>query len=135
MATVGLSSYMYPEMYSADWSTWFVCSMFTPICFLIGYCISLTMRMPANIRRTMAITTGTKSLALCLTIIAVSFPESEYLKYLAFPELHSVMMMAEFTAYCAGYKVYVWLGKGFNAQAHTKKCFAGSFDTERQRKR
>ena len=80
------------------------------------------MRMPANIRRTMAITTGTKSLALCLTIIAVSFPESEYLKYLAFPELHSVMMMAEFTAYCAGYKVYVWLGKGFNAQAHTKNA-------------
>lgn len=109
VATTGLSSYMYPEMYTSGWSTWFISVMFTPIGFLIGYLAPLSMRMPDHIRRTLGITTGTKSLALCLTIIAISFPKDEYLKFLVCPELHSIIMIVELALYCFGYRFYRWL--------------------------
>lgn len=114
VATTGLSSYMYPEMYTSGWSTWFISVMFTPIGFLIGYLVPLSMRMPDHIRRTLGITTGTKSLALCLTIIAISFPKDEYLKFLVCPELHSIIMIVELALYCFLYRFYRWIhGKYF----------------------
>lgn len=119
-ATIGLSSYMYPEMYSSTWKTWFISCMFTPISFVIAYVIAFAMRMPDKLRRTLGITTGTKSLALCLTIIAISFPRDEYLKYLVFPELHSIIMLIELAAYCAGYRLFLLLKKKyFTAHAQT----------------
>lgn len=102
---------MYPGMYSSSWKTWFISCLFTPISLLIAYLIALAMRMPGDLRRTLGITTGTKSLALCLTIIAISFPRDEYLKYLVFPELHSIIMLAELAAFCAGYRLLCWFKK------------------------
>ena len=74
---------------------------------MIGYFIPLAMRMSGSIRRTLGITTGTKSISLCLTIIAISYPDDEYLKYLAFPELQSIILLVQLAAYCAGYKLFI----------------------------
>lgn len=99
---------MYPRMYSSNWKTWLISACFTPISFLISYLIALCMRMPADIRRTVGITTSVKSMALCLTIIAVSFPANDYFRYLVLPELHSMIMILELTVFCAVYRLYRW---------------------------
>lgn len=97
--------------------------MYTPISFLIGYLIAGAMRMPDAIRRTLGITTGSKGLALCLTIIALSFSKHEYLKYLVLPELHSVFMLVELALYCAIYRTYrLCNGKYFMRQEVTSHC-------------
>ncbi|WAR03211.1 NTCP2-like protein [Mya arenaria] len=108
VGTVGLSSYMYPQMYLSSWKTWFIAAAFAPLAFITGYLLSLLMRLPADTRRTMGITTSAKSMALCLTIIAVSFQSSDYIRYLVFPELHSIILMVELALYCLGYRFYRW---------------------------
>ena len=108
---------MYPQMYQSSWKTWTIAAIFTPISFLIGYTISLCMRMPADIRRTIGITTSVKSIAFCLTIIVISFPSGVYYKYIVIPELHSIIMMVELGLYCICFRIFRWCnGKYFMEQ-------------------
>ena len=105
LATIGLSSYMYPEMYKSSWKTWTIASVYSLVSYLIGYLLTLVMRMPDQVRRTIGITTSVKSIALCLTIVAVSFPDDSYHLSLVFPELHSIMMLMELAIICLAFRI------------------------------
>ncbi|KAH3890840.1 hypothetical protein DPMN_014929 [Dreissena polymorpha] len=128
VATVIISSYMYPQMYTSTWKTWVFAAIFAPVAFTIAYLIALSMRMPADMRRTLGITTSTKSMALCLTIIALSFSSDEYLEYLVLPELHSILMMTELALFCLSYRLYRWCNGKYVMSTESDTVFTAEHD-------
>ena len=113
-AVIGISSYLYPQMYSSPWQLW-LASMMLPIFGLtIGYASSSIFCLPHSSRRAIAIETGCQNVALCLTLISVSYAPDVFLKVLVFPELYGVTGLSIMLVLVVIYQIHKRLRRQLN---------------------
>ena len=90
---IGISSYLYPDMYSSGWQLWLAASILPILGLIIGYVSSSIFCLPHASRRAIAIETGCQNVALCLTLVSISYGPDVFLKVLVFPELFGVTVL------------------------------------------
>ena len=91
---IGISSYLYPKMYSSPWQLWFASALLPVLGLIFGYIASSIFCLPHASRRAIAIETGCQNVALCLTLVSISYGADVFLKVLVFPELFGVVGLA-----------------------------------------
>ena len=91
---IAISSYLYPQMYSSGWQIWFASGLLPVLGLTIGYASSSIFCLPHASRRAIAIETGCQNVALCLTLVSVSYGADVFLKVLVFPALFGTLGLA-----------------------------------------
>ena len=91
---IGISSYLYPQMFSSSWQLWLASALLPALGLTFGYTASSIFCLPHASRRAIAIETGCQNVALCLTLVSISYGADVFLKVLVFPELFGVVGLA-----------------------------------------
>ncbi|XP_033106848.1 ileal sodium/bile acid cotransporter-like, partial [Anneissia japonica] len=83
-----LNGLINPKMFLAPWNVWFSAVIMPVIAFLLGYIAAYLLRQSRKKCRTIALETGCQNVALALTIISISYADSDdFFEILIFPSL------------------------------------------------
>lgn len=77
-------------MLQADWRLWFASSLLPLFGLLVGYTGSMVTCLSHDQSRTVAIEVSSQNVALCMTIIFISFKLEEATKIIMFPLIFGV---------------------------------------------
>lgn len=91
---IGITSYLYPQMYSSGWQLWLASALLPVLGLFFGYAGASIFCLPHATRRAIAIETGCQNIGLCLTLVSISYGPDVYLKVLVFPELFGTVGLA-----------------------------------------
>jgi predicted Na+-dependent transporter len=100
---IAINFYLYPQMFDADWKLWFAAFLLPIFGLGVGYLGSRIACLTHKQCRTVGIEVSTQNVALCITLIYVSFKIEEASKIVIFPlifGIFSVLMLLLFTIAC-----------------------------------
>ncbi|KAJ8301611.1 hypothetical protein KUTeg_020598 [Tegillarca granosa] len=88
-AAVIINIILYPNIYttSTAWGTWFGSAILPSIGMGIGYVFAFIARRPESQRRAIAIETSAQNVALCLTLIFITFKGVNVSRMMAYPSI------------------------------------------------
>ncbi|XP_033106850.1 ileal sodium/bile acid cotransporter-like [Anneissia japonica] len=93
-----LNGLINPKMFLAPWNVWFSAVIMPVIAFLLGYIAAYLLRQSRKKCRTIALETGCQNVALALTIIAISYADSDdFFEILIFPSLFGPFVLIDST--------------------------------------
>lgn len=90
LLVISIQFYLYPQMFKADWKLWFAAILLPIFGLVVGYIGSLVTCLSHKQCRTVAIEVSSQNVALCMTIIFISFKLNEATKIIMFPLIFGV---------------------------------------------
>ncbi|VDI05743.1 solute carrier family 10 (sodium/bile acid cotransporter), member 2 [Mytilus galloprovincialis] len=103
LLVTGINFYLYPQMFDVGWKLWCAASLMPIFGLLIGYLGAWACCFTRNQCRTVAIEVSSQNVALCLTLIFVSFKLEESTQIAMFPlifGMFNVTILVIFTVIC-----------------------------------
>ena len=87
VGVIAFGVYLYPHIFTSGWQMCMASCLLPILGLTIGYASASVCCLPHASRRAIAIETGCQNVALCLTLVTLSYGVDVYLKVLVFPAL------------------------------------------------
>lgn len=103
LTVIAINFYIYPQMFDADWKLWCTAILLPIFGLGVGYLGSLIACLTHKQCRTVGIEVSSQNVALCITLIYVSFKIEEASKIVMFPlifGMFNVFVLVVFTIAC-----------------------------------
>ncbi|KAK3608129.1 hypothetical protein CHS0354_004787 [Potamilus streckersoni] len=103
VSVIVLLIYQYPRMFLSGWQVWVAAGLMPSLGLCLGFLMSSVIRLPYNVRKAIAIEISTQNVALCLTLIVISFPQEVCFQIMMYPMLFGIfsfLTLLLFVALC-----------------------------------
>jgi len=103
LTVIAINFYIYPQMFDADWKLWCTAILLPIFGLGVGYLGSRIACLTHKQCRTVAIEVSSQNVALCITLIYVSFKNEEASKIVMFPLIFGIfnaLVLVVFTIAC-----------------------------------
>ncbi|XP_033109850.1 ileal sodium/bile acid cotransporter-like, partial [Anneissia japonica] len=101
-----LNGLINPKMFLVPWNVWFSAAIMPVIAFFLGYIAAYLLRQSRKKCRTIALETGCQNVPLALTLIALSYADSEdFLEILIFPSLFAPLFLIDYSLCVLVFKI------------------------------
>ena len=103
LTVIGINFYIYPQMFDADWKLWCTAILLPIFGLGVGYLGSRIACLTHRQCRTVGIEVSSQNVALCITLIYVSFKIDEASKIVIFPlifVIFDVLLLVLFAIAC-----------------------------------
>ncbi|XP_046546507.1 ileal sodium/bile acid cotransporter-like [Haliotis rubra] len=107
VAAMTLTSLLYPFMYYSSWRIYFAVVFLPFISFGFGYATAFIFRMPHFRCRTVAMETGIQNFPFCMTLLSLTFSQSEMGELSLYPLLFGVFILVDSVIATAMYRTGV----------------------------
>lgn len=84
---LGITSYLYPQIFTSGWEIWLASVLLPVIALIIGYTAGSIFRLSHAQRRALAIEIACQNVALCLTLISLTYKGIQMFEAMVFPQL------------------------------------------------
>ncbi len=89
-----LNGIINPSMFLSPWQLWFASFILPLLGYVFGYLLGFILRRPHSECRTICFETGAQNIGLALTLLLVTFSDSDLLKeMLIFPSLYGPFLI------------------------------------------
>ncbi|KAL3862756.1 hypothetical protein ACJMK2_008706 [Sinanodonta woodiana] len=101
VGVIALSVYQYPRMFDSSWQVLLAAVLMPSLGLCLGFVMSSVVCLTSDVRKTVAIEISAQNVALCLTLIVISFPKDIFFNIMIFPLLFGVFSLVTLLIFAA----------------------------------